>query len=124
MTDREALMRWRLVLGADAEQGLGCGPDGVEGRRDRALGYLYNREYRPGRNVRGGQSGQSDRDRKGGLGESALTVPDWINQVHELFPKRTIERLERDALERYQLTELVTNPDLLARAQPSEALLK
>jgi hypothetical protein len=64
------------------------------------------------------------RDRQGGLGDSALTVPDWINEVHELFPKRTIERLERDALERYHLTELVTNPELLARAQPSAALLK
>jgi uncharacterized protein with von Willebrand factor type A (vWA) domain len=119
-------MRWRLVLGSDAEQGLGCGLDGVEAQRDRALGYLYNREYGPGRNVRAGQPGQSDgKDKRtGGLEESVLTVPEWINQVHELFPKRTIERIERDALERYHLTELVTNPDLLARAQPSEALLK
>jgi Mg-chelatase subunit ChlD len=67
----------------------------------------------------GDQSG-----RKGGLGESALTVPDWINAVHELFPKKTIERLEKDALERYQLDEMVTNPDVLARAQPNVTLLK
>jgi hypothetical protein len=56
--------------------------------------------------------------------DSQLSVPEWINQVHELFPKRTIERIERDALERYQIQELVTNPDLLARAQPSPSLLK
>ncbi len=129
MTDREALMRWRLVLGADAEQGLGCGLDGVEARRDRALGYLYNREYGPSRNVRGTPGSgtgkaSSGNERSAGLGDSALTVPEWINQVHELFPRRTIERLERDALERYQITELVTNPELLARAQPSETLLK
>lgn len=53
-----------------------------------------------------------------------LTVPDWINAVHELFPQRAIERLERDALERYRLEEMVTNPDLLSRAQPSQTLLK
>ena len=133
MNDREALVRWRLVLGSDAEQGLGCGLDGVNAGRDRALGYLYNREYRPGRNVRGtgpgadpgGQgNGQQSNERSAGLGDSQLSVPEWINEVHELFPKRTIERLERDALERYQISELVTNPDLLARAQPSETLLK
>src|SRR5207302_3892405 len=60
----------------------------------------------------------------GTLDPSTLTVPEWINAVHELFPKRTIERIEKDALERYQLEEMVTNPDLLARAQPSQTLLK
>jgi Mg-chelatase subunit ChlD len=115
---REALIRWRLVLGEDAEQGLGCGLDAAEARRDRALGYLYNREYRSGRNVRPGK------DRAGGLEDSQLTVPEWINEVHELFPRRTIERIERDALERYQMQELVTSAEILARAQPSQALLK
>jgi hypothetical protein len=118
MNPRESLVRWRLVLGGDAEEGLGCGLEGVEARRDGALGYLYNREYKAGRNVR------PRGDRKGSLDASALTVPDWINAVHELFPKRTIERIEKDALERYQLQEMVTNPDLLARAQPSQTLLK
>jgi Mg-chelatase subunit ChlD len=117
---RESLIRWRLVLGSDAEQGLGCGLDGQDARRDQTLGYLYNREYGAGRNVRPGASGQG----RGTLDPSALTVPEWINAVHELFPKRTIERIEKDALERYQLQEMVTNPDLLARAQPSQTLLK
>jgi len=40
------------------------------------------------------------------------------------LPRRTIERIEKDALERYQLEEMVTNPDLLRRAQPSVTLLK
>src|SRR5262249_54737766 len=119
MNDRESLARWRLVLGGDAEQGLGCVPDGVDAQRDVALGYLYNREYGPGRNVRPGQRGGP-----GSLGPSRLTVPEWINAVHTLSPRRTIERIEKDALERYHLDELVTNPDLLARAQPSPTLLK
>jgi Mg-chelatase subunit ChlD len=118
MTPREGLVRWRLVLGHDAEQGLGCGLEGEDARRDGTLGYLYNREYGAGRNVRPGQRGP------GSLDPSALTVPEWINAVHELFPKRTIERIEKDALERYKLDEMVTNPDLLSRAQPSQTLLK
>jgi Mg-chelatase subunit ChlD len=118
MSTRDKLIRWRLVLGHDAEQGLGCGLEGVEAERDRALGFLYDREYGPRRNVRRGGP------RQGGLEDSQLSVPDWINAVHTLFPRRTIERIEKDALERYQVQELVTNPDLLARAQPSQTLLK
>jgi hypothetical protein len=120
MTPRESLIRWRLVLGGDAEQGLGCGLGGTDAKRDGALGYLYNREYHGGRNVRPRRGGGG----AGSLDPSALTVPEWINAVHELFPKRTIERIEKDALERYKLEEMVTNPDLLARAQPSQTLLK
>ena len=120
MNPRESLIRWRLVLGSDAEQGLGCGLGGTDAKRDGALGYLYNREYHGGRNVRPRRGGGG----AGSLDPSALTVPEWINAVHELFPKRTIERIEKDALERYKLEEMVTNPDLLARAQPSQTLLK
>src|SRR6516165_9459913 len=112
MTPRESLIRWRLVLGGDAEQGLGCGLGGTDAKRDGALGYLYNREYHGGRNVRPRRGGGG----AGSLDPSALTVPEWINAVHELFPKRTIERIEKDALERYQLQDMVTNPELLARA--------
>jgi hypothetical protein len=118
MNPRDALLRWRLVLGSEAEEGLGCGLEGEDARRDRALGYLYNREYGAGRNVRGTGSP------RGGLEDSALSVPEWINEVHTLFPRRTIERIEKDALERYQLQEMVTNPDLLRRVQPSLPLLR
>ncbi|KAF3885655.1 MULTISPECIES: VWA domain-containing protein [Nostocales] len=72
----------------------------------------------------GGESWVPPLDRQGGLGPSQLTIPEWIDAIHELFPQKTIERLEKDALERYQLEEMVTNPDLLSRAQPSQTLLK
>lgn len=114
--------RWRLVMGQGSEDLCG-GLSAEDQQRDRLLGYLYDREYGSGRNVRG-KGGSDPGSMQGGLGESQLTVPDWINQVHELFPKSTIERLEKDALERYQLDEMVTNPEVLARAQPNMTLLK
>ena len=118
MKDRSKLVRWRLMLGAGAQSALGCDLDGAAAAQDHALGYLYDREYGAGRNVRqGGQRG-------GSLDDSAPTIPEWINQVHELFPRRTIERIEKDALERYKLDEMVTNPQVLERAQPSMSLLK
>jgi Mg-chelatase subunit ChlD len=123
-------VRWRLVLGEEADDGDGSGLDAEGRRRDKMLEFLYGREYGGKRNVRRGSGkegadGEGDaEDRHGGLEASNLTVPDWINAIHELFPQRTIERLEKDALERYNLEEMVTNPDLLRRAAPSQTLLK
>ncbi len=107
-------LRWRLVLGEGVDAYTGE-LAGAWLARDRALSYLYDREYGAERNVRQGG---------GSLDASQLTVPDWINMIHELFPQRTIERIEKDALERYHLDEMVTNPDLLSRAEPNPTLLK
>ncbi len=111
-------LRWRLVLGAGAEEAMGGINDKEWEDRERAIAFLYDREHQKGRqrNIRESAPGTLD--------DSNLTVIDWINTVHELFPKKTIERIERDALERYQLDEMVTNPEVLRRAQPSESLLK
>ena len=123
MTVRQQKVRWRLILGEEAEDICG-GVAGQDADRDAALEYLYGREGQ-GRNRRaGGRRPQGGRDAKGSLDPSQLTVPEWINAVHTLFPQRTIERIEKDALERYQMQELVTNVDLLKRAEPSLTLLK
>ncbi len=115
MTDeRTRAVRWRLVLGRDA------GLDDLQGAAaamDQALGFLYDREYGDDRNVR-------DSERGAGLEDSAPMVPEWIDQVHSLFPRRTIERLERDAIERYDITEVVTDPNVLDRVEANETLLK
>lgn len=113
--DRSRKTRWRLVLGPGSEAVLGGLPDQEWQAREEALAYLYDREYSARRNVRRGG---------GTLDPSSLTVPEWINSVHELFPQRTIERIEKDALERYGIDEMVTNPDLLSRARPNPTLLK
>lgn len=111
-------VRWRLILGTGSESACGVGLSAQEQAVDTAIGFLYDREAQ-GRNIR-----QRNEGRQGGEEASQLTVPDWINQIHTLFPQKTIERLEKDALERYCLEEMVTHPDLLSRAQPSQTLLK
>ena len=84
------------------------GLDGAGIARDRALGFLYDREQGDERNVR-----------RGTLDDSALSVPDWINDVHELFPRRVVERLESDALERYGLLEIVTDRRCWSARRPT-----
>ncbi|MBL9152557.1 MAG: VWA domain-containing protein [Verrucomicrobiales bacterium] len=121
MTEKEQKIRWRLILGDEADDVCG-GLGAADADRDAALEYLYGREGQ-GRNRRRGGGGGGG-DRKGSLDPSSLTVPEWINAVHTLFPRRTIERIEKDALERYAVQELVTNADLLKRAEPNMTLLK
>lgn len=112
LTIRE-LQRWRLILGQAAENSLG-GLDEHARRMDQALEWLYGRD--PQRLQRG--------ERQGGLDESSLTTPDWINAIHTLFPQPVIERLESDAVLRYGIDEVVTNLEVLERIEPSESLLR
>lgn len=132
-SDEVDLQRWRLILGRFAEQQLGqCGSrESRTARMDRVLDYLYGREYR-GRGVRGvdgrgrGSRGDShDIDsRLGGDAASLLSVPEWIREVRELFPNDTAEIIQRHALDRYGMTELVTDAEVLQRLEPSYELLK
>lgn len=117
MDQTQKKVRWRLALGEGSEQAFGGCLEGTWLERERLLGFLYGREYDANRNVRPG-------DRHGNLADSVLSVPDWINLVHSLFPQKTIERLEKDALERYEIQEMVTNPEVLQRAVPNQTLLK
>jgi Mg-chelatase subunit ChlD len=105
------------VLGPAAGDALDgpCGFGGDDLARDAALGWLYER---------GEELVERDERRTGGAGPSQLTVPKWVNEVHRLFPKETIERLERDAVEQYGLSEVVTDPKVLATIEPSEHLLR
>ncbi len=62
--------------------------------------------------------------RKGGGEDSVLQTVDWLDEIHRLFPRETIERLERDAVERYEITDVVTDPAVLPRIEPNPALLR
>ncbi|GAA1855267.1 VWA domain-containing protein [Actinomadura bangladeshensis] len=118
------LERWRLVLGAPARSCLGP-PSGEGAERDAALDWLYGRDPGLGRRgVRRGGTAEPAGGRTGGDGPSQLTTVDWLDAVHRLFPRETIERLERDAVERYEIHEIVTDPAVLERIEPDETLLR
>jgi Mg-chelatase subunit ChlD len=108
--------RWRLMLGEAAGAGLQARLGGQAAGMDRALCWLYGRDE--------GDDGRDNLERQGGDGASALSVPEWINEIHTLFPRETIERLERDAIERFRIEEIVTNLEVLERATPNQALLE
>ena len=92
------------------------------GTDDAVLDYLYGREYEA-RGVRR-QPGGPGMGKGGGLGSSQLTAPRWLAEARRLFPRETMETLEKHALERYGLTDLVTDPETLRNLEPNQELLK
>lgn len=111
------LDRWRLVLGKYAQKRFGGSPlSGASARMDAALDYLYGREYE-GRGLRKEMG-------PGSLDASQITLVTWLGEVRELFPRDTVEVIEKHALDRYGLTELVTDPQTLERLEPNQDLLR
>lgn len=116
-TPPKTLTRWRLVLGKYAQPKM---PDCLSGDQERmaqALEFLYSREYK-GRGVR-----QDAKLGPGSLDPSQLNVPKWLSEVRELFPKETCEIITRHALDRYEMTEVLTDPATLSALEPSVELL-
>lgn len=123
MLDRDlALNRWRLVLGSMSDNSLSFSGSDREilsfEDMEQLLDYLYS--HAQGDDVRG----ESISDRSGGLGESQLTAAKWITKVRELFPKQTAEVLERQALDEFKMTELLTDKKVLEQMKPDMSLLK
>ena len=117
-----AVRRWRMVLGRYAQSALPRHPEDAD--LDGTLGYLYDREYTE-RGHRLSDSGAANRDgagRGGGLEASALRAVDWLDGARRLFPASTIERLERDALTRYGLSDLLADPDAVDSIRTSPEL--
>lgn len=111
--ERESLNKWRLILGSFSEKQLPLSGEYQE--MDHVLDFLYTREYTEEQGIRG---------QNGGRGGSSLTVPTWIARVRELFPAKTVEIMQKQALEKYQLTELLTDEKILREMQPDMELLK
>src|SRR4029453_14123205 len=112
----QTLARWRLVLGKYAREQLPAGMTVQQQRIENALDFLYSREYR-NRGVRDQQ--EETGKREGTLDPTQLTVPQWLSEVRELFPKETVSLIEKHALDRYGLTELVTDAEILSRLEPT-----
>ncbi len=112
----ENLNRWRLILGKNSENQIEFTGEYSESisyqDMEETLDYLYSQEY------------GEELLRKGGTGKSQLNAAKWIEKARKLFPKRTVEVLEKQALEHFNLTELLTDKKVLEKMEPNTDLLK
>lgn len=111
--------RWRLVLGEAGEEGLDQGLSGEDAAIDAALAALYD----GGSGTGGGREGGSGRSRSAGLGASAPQVARWLGDIRTYFPTGVVQVMQRDAVERLNLTQLLLEPELLEAVEPDVHLV-
>jgi Mg-chelatase subunit ChlD len=106
----ERLRRWRLVLGGGEADGVGETLDGDDAGRDSVLDALYG----PG----GDGTNRPGSGRGGGIGRSSPRVARWLGDIRSYFPASVVSVLQRDAMERLGLAQLLLEPELLGAVQP------
>ncbi|WP_288412099.1 VWA domain-containing protein [uncultured Herbaspirillum sp.] len=107
-TDR--LQRWRLVLGVQAEKSC-CGLSDTLSGIDQALNALYDPQ------------GSQGLQRKGSRGDSAPSVARWLGDIRNYFPSSVVQVMQRDALDRLNMREMLLQPEMLESAQPDVHLV-
>ena len=105
MMQEEYLKRWRLILGGDEADGTGVSLSKEEIRMDECLEAVY------------------DSDRSAGLGSSAPKVSRWLGDIREFFPQSVVQVIQRDAVSRLHLHELLTEPEMLEGVVPDVHLV-
>jgi hypothetical protein len=119
--EKERLRRWRLVLGKEAGEGMGVAGAGESGNgedagsgvslggadlgMDNVLSALYNSE------------------RSAGLGRSSPNVTRWLGDIRTYFPTPAVKVMQKDALERLNLTQMLLEPEMLELVEPDVHLV-
>ncbi|MEV0359652.1 VWA domain-containing protein [Nocardia sp. NPDC050697] len=99
------------MLGAAAESELGTPGGQSDQAMDRALAALYD------------SGDPTSGPRSGGLGASAPRVARWLGDIRTYFPTSVVEIMQRDAVERLDLTQLLLEPELLEAVEPDVHLV-
>jgi Mg-chelatase subunit ChlD len=112
----ERQRRWRLLLGEPATGALG-GLGGNDVVMDAALAALYE-------DADGGKGGGDPRaPRTAGLGGSAPRVARWLGDIRTYFPSTVVQVMQKDAIERLNITRLLLEPELLESLEPDVHLV-
>jgi len=106
----ERLRRWRLLLGGGRADGTGLALGGGDAKLDAVLGELYD-------------AGEGEGRRTAGLGASAPHVARWLGDIRAYFPSPVVRVMQRDALERLGLRQMLLEPELLSRVEPDVHLV-
>jgi Mg-chelatase subunit ChlD len=112
IADTERQRRWRLVLGGSANESC-CELVGDDLEMDRALAALYEPDGPDG--MKGG--------RRGGSEKSAPRVARWLGDIRKYFPTSVVQVMQKDALDRLGMKEMLLQPEMLEAVQPDVHLV-
>lgn len=125
--DPELVKRWRLILGAAAEEKLqaASGSHGNTGLlddesllMDEALAAIYDGTAGNSGGTGAGSSGAGGGSRSAGLGASSPRLAKWLGDVRSFFPSDIVSVIQADAVQRKGLTRLLFEPELLSQVKP------
>jgi hypothetical protein len=102
----ERLRRWRLILGGDDADGIGLALSGRDEGMDRTLGALYDK------------AGAGGGGRRGGLGRSAPNAARWLGDIREYFPTSVVRIMQKDAMDRLGMHDLLFEKEMLESMEP------
>jgi Mg-chelatase subunit ChlD len=103
------LRRWRLVLGAPAQEACASALAGEDARIDQALTALYDADSPGGL--------------RGGSGASSPRVARWLGDIRQYFPASVVQVMQKDAFERLDLKSMLFQPEMLEAVQPDVHLV-
>ncbi|NEV64543.1 VWA domain-containing protein [Thiorhodococcus minor] len=96
MSQSERERRWRLILGGEQADGIGSTLQGEDVRIDQCLSAVY---------------GQSKR--RGSLAGSSPNLARWLGDIRQYFPSSVVQVMQKDAIERLGLEQLLLEPEVL-----------
>ena len=99
MATETHIRKWRLILGGDQADGTGISLGQVDQQVDKTLEALY------------------DSDRKGGLGPSSPNVSRWLGDIRTFFPNTVVQVMQKDALKRLDLTQMLFEKEMLENVE-------
>ena len=102
-SQEELERRWRLMLGSEADN---LPLQQQDAALDRTLAALYD----PG-------------ERRGGLQGSAPNVARWLGDIREYFPSSVVQLMQKDAMDRLGLHQMLLEPEMLRSVQPDVHLV-
>jgi len=105
MATETELRKWRLILGGQQNDGTGCALNISDTKMDNALEALY------------------DSDRRGGLGASSPNVSRWLGDIRNFFPNTVVQVMQKDAIKRLDLTQLLFEKELLENVEADVQLV-
>jgi len=122
--DPANLARWRLILGKSAEEPLqrmmGKPSQPILGGDQRELDEALEAIYSSDEIERSEWETPVDSIPHGAVkGRTFPRVARWLDQIRSFFPKDVVVLLQKDAIERRGLKELLFEPEVMASVEPS-----
>lgn len=94
-----------MILGAGENDGTGMQLTGLDLNMDNSLSALY------------------DANKQGGLGPSSPNVNRWLGDIRAFFPNTVVQVMQRDALSRLNLTQMLFEKEMLENIEPDVHLV-